>query len=127
MIVRNIRDIEGTEDDVVTDTWRSKRIILKKDGMGYSVHETTIFAGTETHIWYQNHLESVFCIQGEGEVETIPDGKIYPIKPGVLYALNEHDNHYLRAKTEMKMICVFNPPLTGREVHDEHGVYPIVD
>lgn len=127
MIVRDIRDIDGTGDDVVTDTWQSKRIILKKDGMGYSVHKTTIFAGTETHIWYQNHLESVFCIQGEGEVETIPDGKIYPIRPGVLYALNEHDNHYLRAKTEMKMICVFNPPLTGREVHDEHGVYPIVD
>ena len=127
MIVRDINDIDGTQDDVVTDTWRSKRIILKKDGMGYSVHETTIYAGTETHIWYQNHLESVFCIQGEGEVETISDGKIYPIRPGVLYALNEHDNHYLRAKTEMKMICVFNPPLTGREVHDEDGVYPIVD
>ena len=127
MIVRNISDIEGTEDDIVTDTWRSKRIILKKDGMGYSVHETTIFAGTETHIWYQNHLESVFCIQGEGEVETIPDGKIYPIKPGVLYALNEHDNHFLRAKTELKMICVFNPPPTGREVHDETGVYPLID
>jgi L-ectoine synthase len=127
MIVRNISDIEGTEDDIVTETWRSKRIILKKDGMGYSVHETTIFAGTETHIWYQNHLESVFCIQGEGEVETIPDGKIYPIKPGVLYALNEHDNHFLRAKTELKMICVFNPPLTGREVHDETGVYPLID
>jgi len=127
MIVRDINDIDGTQDDVVTDTWRSKRIILKKDGMGYSVHETTIYAGTETHIWYQNHLESVFCIQGEGEVETIPDGKIYPIRPGVLYALNEHDNHYLRAKTEMKMICVFNPPLTGREVHDEDGVYPIVE
>ena len=126
MIVRDINDIDGTQDDVVTDTWRSKRIILKKDGMGYSVHETTIYAGTETHIWYQNHLESVFCIQGEGEVETIPDGKIYPIRPGVLYALNEHDNHYLRAKTEMKMICVFNPPLTGREVHDKDGVYPIV-
>ena len=127
MIVRDINDIDGTQDDVVTDTWRSKRIILKKDGMGYSVHETTIYAGTETHIWYQNHLESVFCIQGEGEVETIPDGKIYPIRPGVLYALNEHDNHYLRAKTEMKMICVFNPQLTGREVHDKDGVYPIVE
>jgi len=127
MIVRDINDIDGTQDDVVTDTWRSKRIILKKDGMGYSVHETTIYAGTETHIWYQNHLESVFCIQGEGEVETIPDGNIYPIRPGVLYALNEHDNHYLRAKTEMKMICVFNPPLTGREVHDKDGVYPIVE
>jgi L-ectoine synthase len=25
------------------------------------------------------------------------------------------------------MICVFNPPLTGREVHDEEGVYPLLD
>jgi len=25
----------------------------------------------------------------------------------------------------MHMICVFNPPLTGKEVHDENGVYPV--
>jgi L-ectoine synthase len=24
------------------------------------------------------------------------------------------------------MVCVFNPPVTGREVHDEDGVYPLV-
>ena len=24
------------------------------------------------------------------------------------------------------MVCVFNPPLTGREVHDERGVYPLL-
>jgi L-ectoine synthase len=24
----------------------------------------------------------------------------------------------------MKMACVFNPPLTGQEVHDESGAYP---
>jgi L-ectoine synthase len=24
-------------------------------------------------------------------------------------------------------VCVFNPPLTGREVHDENGVYPLVE
>jgi L-ectoine synthase len=26
----------------------------------------------------------------------------------------------------MRTVCVFNPPVTGREVHDEDGVYPLV-
>lgn len=25
----------------------------------------------------------------------------------------------------MKLACVFNPPLNGREVHDASGVYPL--
>ncbi len=126
MIVKNINDIAGTEQDVVTNNWASRRILLRSDGMGFSLHETTIFPGTETYIWYKHHLEAVFCVEGEGEVETISDGKIYKIAPGVIYALNEHDKHYLRAKTKMRMICVFNPPLTGREVHDDEGVYPLL-
>jgi len=27
----------------------------------------------------------------------------------------------------MRMVCVFNPPLTGREVHDETGAYAVAD
>ena len=50
-----------------------------------------------------------------------------PIKDGTMYALNQHDEHYLRGGTEdMRLICVFNPPLTGNETHDEHGVYPLL-
>jgi L-ectoine synthase len=26
----------------------------------------------------------------------------------------------------MRTVCVFNPPVTGREVHDERGVYPLI-
>lgn len=100
-------------------------MLLKDDKMGYSFHITTIYADTETHIWYQNHLESVYCISGEGEVETLADGRIYPIKPGTLYNLDQHDEHLLRATKELKLACVFNPPLNGKEVHDEHGVYPL--
>ena len=29
-------------------------------------------------------------------------------------------------RTRMRTVCVFTPPITGREVHDEHGVYPLV-
>ena len=63
MIVKNVNDLAGTEHDVVTKNWASRRILLKKDGMGFSLHETTIFAGTETYIWYKNHLEAVFCVE----------------------------------------------------------------
>lgn len=126
MIVRTLDEIINTENDVKAETWASRRFLLKKDGMGFSFHETTIYAGTETHIWYKNHLEAVYCVGGEGEIETIADGKVYPIKDGTMYALNEHDEHYLRAKTDLRLICVFNPPLTGQEVHDENGVYPLL-
>lgn len=127
MIVRDIEDARGTERDVRTPNWASVRLLLKSDGMGFSLHETTIFPGTETYIRYANHLEAVYCIEGEGEVETLDDGTIHPIRPGIVYALDKHDRHNLRAKTPLRLICVFNPALTGREVHDENGVYPLID
>ena len=126
MIVRTLKDAENSDRRVVTKTWESTRMLLQEDNMGFSFHITTIYANTETHIWYQNHLESVYCISGNGEIETLADGKVYPIEAGTLYILDKHDEHLLRGGSEdMKMACVFNPPLKGKEVHDENGVYPL--
>jgi L-ectoine synthase len=125
MIVRTLQDAEKSERRVVSQNWESTRMLLKQDNMGYSFHITTIYANTETHIWYQNHFESVYCVSGEGEIETLADGKVYPIRPGTLYNLDKHDEHLLRADSELKLACVFNPPLNGLEVHDENGVYPL--
>ena len=74
---------------------------------------------------YQNHLESVYCISGEGEVETLDDGKKYPISAGTLYILDKHERHILRSFKEMKMACVFNPALNGKEVHNAEGAYEL--
>ena len=127
MIVKRLEDITGTSDEVEADNWISRRLLLKKDNMGFSLHDTIIKAGTETYIWYKNHLEAVYCIEGSGEIELVDNGKIYPIKKGTMYALDGNEKHYLRAKEDMRMVCVFNPPVTGREVHDEEGVYPLMD
>ncbi|TYB33094.1 MAG: ectoine synthase [Flexistipes sinusarabici] len=129
MIVKHLSDLKGTDDEVYGEkgTWVSRRFLLKKDGMGFSFHETIIFAGTETYLWYKNHLEAVYCVGGEGEIEDLGTGKIHPIKDGTMYALNNHDKHYLRSKKDMRLICVFNPPLVGREDHDEDGAYPLLD
>lgn len=126
MLVKNVNDVIGTDQEIVTDNWISRRVLLAGDKMGFSFHETIIKPGTETHIHYQNHLEAVWCIEGDGEIETIADGKKYTLGAGVVYALDEHDEHLLRGgKEPLRVICVFNPPLTGREVHDESGVYPL--
>jgi L-ectoine synthase len=125
MIVRTLGEAEQSDRRVVSNGWESTRLLLKSDGMGFSFHITTIYAGADLEMHYQNHLESVYCVSGEGEIEDLADGKIYPVKPGTIYALNNHDRHKLRATTEMKMACVFNPPLHGKEVHNAQGAYEL--
>jgi L-ectoine synthase len=125
MIVRTLQQARHTERRVVADTWESIRLLLASDGMGFSLHVTTIFAGTTTSMWYRHHLEAVLCIEGEGEIETLDGDTVYPIVPGTVYALDQHDKHVLRARTAMRMVCVFNPPLKGKETHDPSGVYPL--
>ncbi len=127
MIVKKLEDLIGTPAEVDDGNWVSRRFLLKQDGMGFSMHDTVIREGTETFIWYANHLEAVYCIEGEGEVELVETGEKIPLSPGTLYALNGNEKHYLRARKTMRMVCVFNPPLTGREVHDENGIYPLIE
>lgn len=127
MIVRRLNDILGTQREVQAPNgnWTSRRLSLKDDEMGFSVNDTLIHAGTETYIWYKNHLEAVYCVQGKGEIEDLETGEIHPISDGTLYLLNKHDKHYLRATETMRMVCVFNPPLTGKEVHTKEGYYEV--
>ncbi|MGE0591923.1 MAG: ectoine synthase [Vicinamibacterales bacterium] len=125
MIVRSLRDAEDSPRRVVTDNWESTRLLLSGDGLGFSLHVTTIYPGTVTPMCYRNHLEAVYCLEGVGELEDLADASIHRIAPGVVYALDRHDEHILRAHTRMRMVCVFSPALNGREVHDASGSYPL--
>jgi L-ectoine synthase len=125
VIVRRLEDLNGTDREVNAPTWVSRRLLLEEDGMGFSFHETVLYAGTETSMWYKNHLEAVLCVAGEGELEDLETNERHIITPGTMYALNQHDRHILRARTNLRMVCVFNPPCTGQEVHDDDGSYPL--
>jgi len=125
MIVRDLNKILETDTDrVVSDAqWTSVRMLLANDGMGFSFHITYLKAGSEHTFEYKNHFENVYCMQGKGSVTDLATGETHQIVPGVMYALNEHDRHVLRAEEELVMACVFNPPVTGTEVHREDGSY----
>lgn len=126
MIVRTLTEIERTDRDVEAPTWRSRRLLLASDGQPFSMHDTVLHAGTETTMWYANHVEAVYCVGGEGELINDETGEVHQLRDGSLYLLDGHEHHRVRARAELRMVCVFTPPVTGREVHDEDGAYPLI-
>lgn len=96
MIVKSLEDLIGTEDETKSENWESRRFILNKDGVGFSMNDTIIKAGTDNFFWYKNHIEAVYCIEGEGEVEKVSTGEVHQLKPGTMYLLDENDKHRLR-------------------------------
>lgn len=127
MIVRTLSEAKQSNRRMVSpdDKWESSRLLLKKDQMGFSFHSTNIYKGAEFQMHYQSHLESVYCISGKSEAETLTDGKKHPIEPGTAYILDKHNKHVLRAIEEMTTAYAFNPPLNGKEVHNAEGAYEL--
>jgi L-ectoine synthase len=122
MFVRSLNDVESTDKFVEWGNGTSHRLLTEVDQMGFTVCHTVVRAGTESELHYRNHLEACYCIDGEGEVEDM-DGKIYPIRKGDIYVLDNHDRHFLRGgkNSDLILVSVFNPPLVGTESHNLNG------
>ncbi|MFX0544035.1 ectoine synthase [Roseovarius sp. S1116L3] len=127
MFVKTLTDTLGSDDHVVGDAFESRRILLARDGLGYSFHDTLIKAGSTQRLEYKNHIEANYCIEGEGEVEELATGRTWPLAPGTMYVLDAHDAHIIRARSDMRLLCVFTPALTGTETHDADGSYNLPD
>jgi L-ectoine synthase len=123
VIVRTTSEVEGTEFDVSGPAWQSIRLLTRNDGCGFSLHDTYVDAGAELTLWYKHHIEACLCVEGSGSIEDLSSGRVFEIAPGTLYALDDHDRHLVRARTRLRLICVFNPALTGTERHDADGSY----
>ena len=123
MLVRTLTSILGTTAHVTGDAFESRRILLAGDGLGYSLHDTLCKAGSVQHLHYKNHIETNYVIEGTGEVEEVATGRTWPLAPGTVYVLDRHDPHILRAETDLRIVCIFTPALTGQETHDKDGSY----
>ncbi|MGX5873976.1 ectoine synthase, partial [Burkholderia gladioli] len=119
VFIRNLRDVENDGLLVEWGSGTSHRLLTERDGMGYGVCHTVVRAGTESLLQYRNHLEACYCIAGEGEVEDMK-GNVFPIRPGTIYVLDQHDRHYLRGgkDQDLVLVSIFNPPLQGHERHN---------
>jgi L-ectoine synthase len=103
------RGARGHRPRVRAPTFTSRRFLLADDGMGFSFHDTVLYAGTETYMWYRHHLEAVYCIEGEGELEDLETAPSTRSARHLLRPRRPRAPH-LRATTDLRMMCVFNPP-----------------
>jgi len=122
LIVRTLEEITDTERDVRGDGWRARRHFVRADGLGFSLSETTVESGREMNLWYKHHQEACFVIEGEAVITERDTGLTHRIGPGDAYA-PEHDRHTVRVLERLRLVCVFNPALTGGETHDADGSY----
>lgn len=127
MKVLRLSDIEGTEREVhcPKGDFISNRFLLDSDGMGYSLTKTIIKAGVTATWHYKNHLETCYCISGKAILIDNATQEYHSISADSCYVLNDHDNHTFMAIEDTELLCVFNPPLTGLEVHQEDGSYTL--
>lgn len=124
MIVRTLAEIMNTAAHVKGAAFESRRILLAADALGYSLHDTICKAGSEQRLEYRSHIETNYVIEGQGAVTNLVTGQSWSLGPGTVYVLDRHEAHLLRADTDLRIICVFTPALTGQEKHDASGSYP---
>ncbi len=128
MIVKTLRDVLGTNRDVAGPGWNSRRLLLASDGMGFSLTDTIIQKGAVLELEYTHHLEACYCIEGKGQIRANTEETWHSIEPFTLYALDQNDRHLVRATdADLRLVCVFNPPLSGGEVHREDGSYALTE
>ena len=128
MIVRTVEDLKTHGSyRKKPGVWSSARYLLRRDGMGFTLTETTVAAGSSQTMQYKNHVEANLIIEGEGDVTDLATGRVHRLKPGTMYALDRHDRHRIDAITDMRLVCVFSPALAGPETHDEDGSYPMLE
>jgi L-ectoine synthase len=118
MLTRHLDDVTDTPRDVHGPGWRSRRLIVAEDGLDYSFHVTILDEGVSLRFEYENHRETVYCISGEGQIDDLATGEVFSLNPGSVYSVGAGEPHLVTAFTEMELVCVFNPPLTGTEEAD---------
>lgn len=119
-----IKTSELESDRIITGPsgFVSNRFLLDKDGAGYTLTKTIVSPGKK--FWhYKHHIESAYCISGTGTLINHNNQQSYEIAPDTVYVLDQHEPHEFIAHTEVVLICVFNPPLIGDEVHGDDGAY----
>ena len=118
MIIRSVNDVIGTERDVQGNGWKSRRIVLAKDGLNYSIHETIIDANATLRFTYKHHRETVYCIEGTATLTDVSAGTKTELSHGSLYSAGIDEEHIVQTNTRVKFLCIFEPALTGREEAD---------
>jgi L-ectoine synthase len=126
MIVKYKETLVGGPHHRRLATGESTRLLVRSDGVGFTLADFTMEPGSEATLQYKNHIECNYIVEGRGTLENLETGSTYEIRPGIMFTLDKHERHRVRAKTRIRIIVVFVPALMGGETHDADGSYPLL-
>ncbi|MGE0211096.1 MAG: ectoine synthase [Parvibaculaceae bacterium] len=101
---------------------RTLRMLTKADGIGFGFSDVHFAAGAEATLWYKHHWEANHIVSGTGEVNDLTTGETWRLEPSMAYNVGPKDRHRVRAHTDIHILSVFCPPLSGDEQHGKDGV-----
>ena len=126
MFVRTLDQFRaaGKEAVVAHGKVRTVRLLTAPDGLGFSLSDVSASGGSESELWYKNHWEANYVVSGEAKVNDLTRDLSWELAPGSLYCVGPVDRHRISTGAGVRIISIFNPPITGTETHDEDGAYP---
>ena len=126
MFVRTTEGVRqsGGEKVLMDGSVTASRLLTAHDGLGFSLSEVNIKAGKQQDLWYKNHWEANLILEGELQLTEKNTGIVHKLSNGDVYCVGPNDPHSLFSSTDIKLLAIFNPPLSGDEKHDADGAYP---
>ena len=123
MFVRTVDELAGNGRRLVVagGSATAIRMLLREDGVGFSLSDVSLAAGSRNILWYKHHWEANYVLAGTGEVSDLGSGETWSMEPGMLYCVGPEDRHAMHALSELHLLSVFCPALTGDEQHDCDG------
>ena len=95
MLIRTLRETRASDRNVQSDGWESARLLLKDDGMGFSMHVTTLNAGLASHAPHTHPNEEVVILK-EGRLEVFANGETRVVGPGAVMFMASNQPHAVR-------------------------------
>ena len=126
MFVKRLDDLRaaGEEKIVANGGARTVRVLCQRDELGFSLSDVHVAAGRSNDLWYKNHWEVNYVLDGRAKITDLKTDEVTSIDQWFLYVVGPDDPHRFEALTDVHVISLFDPPLTGEEVHNADGVLP---
>ncbi len=116
MIVRTLEDLKAQNRfREKPGAWSSARYLLRDDGVGFTLTQTTVAAGSRQVMQYKNHIEANLIIEGEAILTDCATGETHRLSPGTMYTLDQHDRHELHASATFASCACLRLPWLGRK------------
>lgn len=116
MITVDAMKEHGTDHEVKRDDLSSVLLLLKSDGLGFTVARTMIHPAKDFEPFHdKDHVQAYYCIRGNGTVKD-SRGNETKITPGFFFAADKTEKHWIKAKNTLVLLCTISPAIAANEM-----------